>query len=574
MPCSCHHRAPWKAQGDHAAGVFRHASEAIIISDAANRIIDVNPAFEELTGRGREAVLGETPALFFAQCLEAATHSEDCPSLQSDGRCKTEVTYLDRRGEACPAVLSISRVRDDRGAVSHHVMVLSDLAALTTTGRQAAREVYFDRLTGLPNLQLLTQLIHESLQHVDQHGGSLTVCSLDIDHFKAANDHLGRETGDLLLSTFAHRVGHLLHGDDVLARIGGDEFVLVLHHRADEAEFERLLEAIRQPLFLKGELLNLTASVGVSFYPGDDVTGDILLRHATQAMYRAKQRGRNTFHVFDPALDRELQVRQEQRQRFSAALAGHELCLHYQPQVDITDGRVVGVEALVRWQHPEQGLLAPGRFLPMIEGSPLETALGEWVLDAALAQLAAWQREGIDLPVHVNISPSHLLSGDFGERLSGLLARHRRVPARRLKLEVLETAAMHDIQAAQATMEHCQSLGIDFAIDDFGTGFSSLTNLRRLPVDLIKIDQSFVCGMLEDPDDRAIVESVVYMARRFGRPLLAEGVETLEHARALMALGCPLAQGYGIARPMPASRLPAWLQAWTARTDWHAIGMS
>lgn len=560
-----------RSAGELAAGVFRHVGEAIIITDADHSILDTNPAFTKLTGLAREAVVGQP----LQGGLLTGTPSTRVDKLWRDlhlsDHCKAEITYRHRDGHACPAVISVSRVRDLQEGTSHHLWVLSDLAALVASGRRSGREVYFDALTGLPNLQLLTQLVHESQLHAHHKGGSLAICALDIDHFKRINDQHGQEVGDLLIAAFAQRLSHLLHGDDILSRVGGDEFVLLLHQGADNDTLVQLLAAIRQPLFLKGRRLQVTASLGVTFFPQDDEDGDVLLRHATQAMYRAKQQGRDTYHVFDTGLDREIQAREASRQRFAIALAEGELTLHYQPQVDMFGGMVIGAEALVRWLHPEEGLLPPGKFLPIIEGSALEIELGEWVIEAALGQLQAWTARGIEMPVHVNISPAHLLSGEFAARLDWLLKRYPDVPTRLLKLEVVESAAMHDIQAALAVMRQCQALGIDFAIDDFGTGYSSLTHLRQLPVDLIKIDQSFVRDMLTDPDDLAIVESVIYMANRFRRPMLAEGVETLDHARALLALGCGRVQGYGIARPMPAEGFPDWLREWPARQEWSTL---
>ncbi|WP_373183776.1 putative bifunctional diguanylate cyclase/phosphodiesterase [Halomonas campaniensis] len=555
------------------ASVFEHANEAMLITDARHRILDANPAFTRLTGLDHDRVVGRLPDAFCIQVPDNDVPMRSWQELHLHHCCRAEVHYRNGQGSVRPALMSVSRVHDEAGDTYHHVIQLIDLAEMLPAGRQASREVYFDALTGLPNLHLLTQLIQESMQHVRERGGELVLCTLDIDHFKRINERLGHEVGDTLLATFANRISHLLHGDDVVARIGGDEFVLLLHHVEGEPFFTELLEAIRQPLVIEGHVLRVTASLGVSRYPCDEVDGDVLLRHANQAMYRAKQRGRNTFHLFDPDQDRQLQLRQERRQRVAEALARDELRLFYQPQIDMFGGRVVGLEALVRWQHPEEGLLAPNAFLPIIEGSSLESLLGEWVLEAALKQQRRWLSQGIELPVHVNISPAHLLSGTFPERLGNLMARYPEVPARLVKLEVLESAAMHDIQAALDAMRRCRVLGIDFAIDDFGTGFSSLTHLRQLPVDLIKIDQSFVRDMLADPDDMAIVESVIFMANRFRRPMLAEGVETLEHARALVRMGCSLAQGYGIARPMPSEVLPTWLEEWQQRHEWTALSL-
>ncbi|WP_447045374.1 putative bifunctional diguanylate cyclase/phosphodiesterase [Vreelandella sp. H-I2] len=555
--------------------VFCFANEAIIITDAENRVVQVNPAFCELTGIMQGDVQGKTPETFSILPLDdSRTTRLMREELQLRDRSKSQVSYRSHDGQFYPGMMSINRVRNEHGEIDHHVIVLADLSAIPAHARHLNREVYFDALTGLPNLQLLTQLIQESIQHAEAKQLPLAVCSLDIDFFKNINDRLGACVGDSLLASFSQRISHLLFGDDVLARVGGDEFVLLLHHGVDDDFFEKLLASIRQPLMIDGQSIHLTASLGVTLYPNDHVQGDVLLRHANQAMYRAKQRGRDTYHFFDPHHDRLLQVRHEQRQRFVDALNHNELCLYYQPQIDMRSGNVVGVEALIRWQHPDEGLLAPGQFLPIIDTTPLEAELGEWVIEQALRQLTEWHAQGITLPINVNISPTHLLMSNFSQRLGELLARHPDVPPSMLKLEVLESAAMHDIQAALQNMSCCQELGVSFAIDDFGTGFSSLTHLRQLPVNLIKIDQSFVRDMLSDQDDMAIVESVIYMANRFKRPMLAEGVETLEHAKALMALGCELAQGYGIARPMPAKELPAWLARWPTRKDWNSLAQS
>ncbi|MDR5899403.1 EAL domain-containing protein [Halomonas vilamensis] len=557
---------------DLTEAVFRQANEAIIITDAENRVLHINPAFRELTGFTLEDVLGKTPEAFSILPLDDTQTTRFMrEELRLRDRSKSQVSYQSHDGQFYPGMMSINRVRDLHGEVNHHVIVLADLSAIPSHARHLSREVYFDALTGLPNLHLLTQLIQESMAHADKSQTPLAVCSLDIDFFKKVNDQLSPQVGDVLLSTFSQRISHLLFGDDVLARVGGDEFVLLLHYGVDEAFFDKLLASIRKPLMIEGQSVRLTASLGVTLYPQDAVQGDVLLRHANQAMYRAKQRGRDTFHIFDPDHDRLLQVRHEQRQRFIVALKNDELRLHYQPQVDMRSGEVVGVEALVRWQHPEHGLLPPAEFLPVIDATSLEVDLGEWVLETAMRQLSLWSQNGIKLPINVNISPTHLLVSGFSQRLAALLARHPDVPPRMLKLEVLESAAMHDIQSALETMAACQRLGVNFAIDDFGTGFSSLTHLRQLPVNLIKIDKSFVRDMLSDQDDMAIVESVIYMANRFKHPMLAEGVETLAHAKALLALGCELAQGYGIAKPMPAEALPMWLSDWPTREDWSAL---
>ncbi len=417
----------------------------------------------------------------------------------------------------------------------------------------------------------LSKMMQEALATAIRCHGELTVCALDVDHFKRVNEQLGQQRADRLIAALAQRLDHYLDRHDAVVHAGGDEFVLMIQGAADDNVLRRLLGVIAEPFSLDRETVTITASLGVSSYPDDHSESDGLLRHARQAMYRAKQNGRNTLNRFDPGQDRLFQQRLAQRRRFARAIERGELCLHYQPQIDMATAQVIGLEALVRWQHPREGLKPPDTFLPLVEGTPLEVALGEWVLREALTQLGCWQQLGIRLPVSVNISPSHLLTPNFVDRLDGLLSLNPLMTSDRLKLEVVETAAMHDIEAALDAISRCQAMGVEVAIDDFGTGFSSLTYLRQLPVDLIKVDKSFVRDMLSDPSDLAIVESVIYMARRFGRTLLAEGVETLEHARELLARGCRLAQGYGIARPMPPEALAEWLAHWPERSDWQAL---
>lgn len=430
---------------------------------------------------------------------------------------------------------------------------------------------YIDEYRDESRRAQLNRLLEDALLLASRRNGTLSVCALDVDHFKRVNERLGNTLADRLMVALAQRINARLGREDLVVRTGGDELVLLMHDLADDSMFDQLFEVIRKPFWLGGHSLGITVSLGVASFPTDEVEADLLLRHAQQAMFRAKQNGRNTLVRFDPGQDRQMRRCQTQRRRIEQAILNDELRLYYQPQVDMATSQVVGFEALVRWQHPEKGLLAPAEFLPVIEGSWLEPMLGEWVLKAALEQLACWSHDSGLLPVSVNISPSHLLSPDFVTRLSGLLATQPAVLPSRLKIEVVETAAMHDTAAAIAVISQCQSMGVQVAIDDFGTGFSSLTYLRQLPVDLIKVDKSFVSDMLCDESDRAIVESVIYMAKRFDRKLLAEGVESVEHAKELLELGCRLAQGYGIAPPMPADTLPGWLAEWPQRSEWAEL---
>jgi EAL domain-containing protein (putative c-di-GMP-specific phosphodiesterase class I) len=330
-----------------------------------------------------------------------------------------------------------------------------------------------------------------------------------------------------------------------------------------------MLRACAEPLQIQGQMVQVSASIGVTLYPQDHAEADQLMRHADRAMYEAKQSGKNRYQFFDVDQDANFRQRDEQLQRLRLALTQAELRLHYQPKVDLQLRRVIGAEALLRWQHPQEGLLGPARFLPPIERDALSVDVGEWVIETALQQLQAWSSMGLDLCVSVNVSACHFQQRDFAVRLAAMLGRHPAVAPGMLEIEIVETSAMEDLAAASQTMQDCQRMGVQFAIDDFGTGYSSLTYLKRLPAQTLKIDQSFVRDMLDDREDLAIVQGVIGLAHAFGRRVIAEGVETLAHGHRLLELGCVLLQGYGIARPMPAEQLPGWIRTWETeiRTD-------
>lgn len=336
--------------------------------------------------------------------------------------------------------------------------------------------------------------------------------------------------------------------------------------------FERILNEVRKPVRLRGENVGVSASVGVTLYPEDHSDADTLLRHADQAMYLAKQRGRDCVQLFDAGVELSLQAKQELLRRLAQALEAREFVLHYQPKVDMLQGRPIGVEALVRWQHPGRGMLAPGEFLPTIEGSELEVELGEWVIRSALQQIDSWRALGLDLPVAVDVGCNAICSGPAFVR--SLRGSPRTAPGHRpdrLEIEIIESTAITDMhkRARGAHRLPC-ARRTPGALDDFGTGYASLAYFRRLPVDLLKIDHSFVRDMLTDADDRAIVLSVVHLAQSFGREVIAEGVETMEHAQALIDIGCHLGQGFGIARPMPPTHIPGWMSWYTASADTDA----
>ncbi|MDD1612221.1 MAG: PAS domain S-box protein [Methylococcaceae bacterium] len=424
---------------------------------------------------------------------------------------------------------------------------------------------HYDSLTGIPNRMLLVDRLRQAIVRAKRRSQQLAVVYIDLDGFKAINDKYGHAAGDQLLMVLATRMKQCLRDSDTIARLGGDEFVAVLVDLPDIQTgvplIQRLLAAAAQPADFKKHSLRVSSSIGVAYYaPTDDTDAEQLLRQSDQAMYQAKLAGKNRYHVFDADHDRTVRDRHANIERIQQALANNEFVLYYQPKVNLRSGEVFGAEALIRWQHPEWGLLPPKSFLPEIEEHPLCVKLGEWVINTALLQMATWQTLVLDLTVSVNIAANHLLQQDFVERLSTLLAANPSVPTNRLELEVLETSALEDISHVSTVIAGCTHLGVQFALDDFGTGYSSLTYLKRLPVRTLKIDQSFVRDMLNDTDDLAIIKGVLGLAASFNRKVIAEGVETSAHGQALLQLGCELAQGYGIARPMPAADFYIWFE--------------
>ncbi|EKE75148.1 EAL domain-containing protein [Gallaecimonas xiamenensis] len=557
-----------------AASVFANSYEGIMVTDADNRIIEVNPAFCRITGYSAEEVIGRSPNLLASGRQPQGFYQAMWQQLASQDAWRGEIWNRRKSGEVYAEILAISVVRNSQGAIQRYIGVFSDISQLKAHERELDQIAHFDPLTGLPNRRRLNDLLAQRLGQCDRYHQGLAVAFIDLDGFKPINDTYGHQAGDQFLVAMAKRLKGALRQQDVVARIGGDEFVVlladVLHPGLVEESLNRLLKVINEPVQMEGTRLQVSASIGVTCYPDDSGDADLLLRHADQAMYRAKQAGKNRFHRFDLERDRQQSGYQSWLNRLEQALAEDQLRLYYQPKLDLSTGKVEGAEALLRWQHPSQGLLAPGDFLGHLLGSRLDVPLGQWVLDQALAQLGRWQSAGLELNLSVNISAMHLLQPDFADTLGTLLAAHPQIDPRFLELEIVETAALTDLNLAARTLTQCRRLGVRTALDDFGTGYASLTYLRRLPVDRMKIDQSFVRDMLSDPNDLSIVENVIQMARAFNREVIAEGVETQNHARALLQLGCHHVQGYGVARPQPVDQFEAWLAQWQRQPRWLA----
>ena len=547
-----------------------------MIAAADNTIVDVNETFTKITGYSREEAIGKASDFLASDQHGPEFYSTLWNEVANKGHWYGEVWNRRKNGESFPAMQTISSVHDAQGKLQHYVAFFADITSLKAYQKQLQHIAHFDVLTTLPNRVLLSDRLRHAMTQALRNGLILAVAYLDLDGFKAINDRYGHEAGDKLLTAVANRMKHAMREGDTLARLGGDEFVAVLVDLVDESVsvpmLNRLVAAAAMPVPISDLLLHVSASVGVTFYPqADDVDADLLLRQADQAMYQAKLAGKNRYHVFDAELDRSIRGHHESLERIRRGFAAGEFVLHYQPKVNVRLGKVTGAEALIRWQHPERGLLGPQVFLPVIENHPLAVEIGEWVIDTALSQMTTWRAAGLDIPVSVNVGARQLQQADFVQRLRLLLAAHPEISPGNLELEVLETSALQDLARASEVIEACREIGVSFSLDDFGTGYSSLTYLKRLPVKQLKIDQSFVSGMLDNPDDLAILEGVLSLALAFHRQVMAEGVETVKHGEMLLQLGCELVQGFGIAKPMPADELPHWAANWRPDPLWVGV---
>lgn len=555
-----------------SASVFDHAHDGIFITDAQARIIEVNPAFTEITRYSRDGAMGHTP-----QALGFSTYDPDLfeqlwQTSGHHGEWRGETWNRRADGQVYAAWLDIFTVRDEAKNIINYVGLFSDITEAKEQQQNLERMAYHDPLTQLPNRVLLADRLQQALAHAERSGEVLAVCCLDLDGFKPVNDTLGHEAGDYLLVQLAVRMGVCLRDGDTVARLGGDEFAVLLCGLNDIGECEqildRLLTTIKIPYDIAGEKVSISSSIGYTVFPADNNAPDTLLRHADHAMYQAKVNGGSRIQLFDADHDRQFRGLRQDRERVEAALPNGEFCLFYQPKVDLREGKVVGMEALIRWQHPELGLRPPLTFLPIIEDTDFSIPLGEWVISEALRQIKIWQSAGLDFQVSVNIAARHMVQADFAERLALLLAEFPEVSPKKLELEITETAAIEDVAGVAHTINNCKLLGVSFALDDFGVGYSSLTYLRRLPVEVIKIDQSFVRDMLQDADDLAVVAGVISLSRDFKRKVVAEGVESAEHGVWLLRMGCSVVQGSGIATPMPADEVQGWVAAYQPDASW------
>lgn len=556
-----------------AATVYTNTSESILITDADGNIFDVNDAFVKITGYTREEILGKNPKILSSNKHNSLFYQEMWDSIKETGCWSGEIINKRKNGEIYPENLKINTIFSEDGMVQNYIGLFSDITHIKKHIQELEHIANYDVLTGLPNRTLFSDRLQNAMVQSIRRSELVAVVFLDLDSFKDINDTYGHDVGDKLLITLSKYMNSALREGDTLARIGGDEFAAVLvgfsDIKASLPILTRLLEAAAQKIDIDGHLIHITASLGITIYPqSENIDADHLLRQADQAMYEAKISGKNRYHFFNTEQNEIIKERYELIKDIKQALELQEFVLYYQPKVNMNSGRLIGVEALIRWQHPTKGVLSPIEFLPAIEGHSLSVELGEWVIHTALFQIELWENQNMSIPISVNIGARQLLEDNFVDRLETILKEHPKVKPSMLEIEVLETSKIEDVTAASIVISRCKDLGVLFSLDDFGTGYSSLTYLKQLPVSKIKIDQSFVKDMLVNPDDLAILDGIIKLSDAFRRHVIAEGVETIDQGIILLQLGCELAQGYVIARPMTGELIPDWLHTWTPNEKW------
>jgi diguanylate cyclase (GGDEF)-like protein/PAS domain S-box-containing protein len=562
-----HKRAEEKLQ--LSASVFTHASEAIMITTANATILDVNQAFTIITGYSRDDVLGKNPRILSAKKQNKDFYTAMWRELIEKGFHNSEIWNKRKNGEIYLQMLTISAVRDENGVILQYVSLFSDITQRRRAEEEIRNLAFYDRLTKLANRRLLMDKLRQALTastRTNQYGAILF---LDLDHFKILNDTLGHDYGDMMLIEVSHRIKGCLNEMDTVARLGGDEFAILLEnideHEAIAVHKAALIaEKIRASLSISYQLKEYkqhgSPSIGMCMYRGDKDTADNLLKRADMAMYQVKGSGRNAVRLFDPAMQHALETRIKLEGELHHAIASNQLQLFYQIQVD-SELRPTGAEALLRWMHPVHGIISPAEFISIAEESTLILDIGDWVLSCVCQQLALWfsAEKTRHLSLAVNVSARQFNRPDFVARLLTLLHTHK-MDVTRLKIELTESVILNDVSDVIARMHTLREIGVVLSMDDFGTGYSSLSYLKQLPLDQIKIDQSFVRDMTCDPNDAVMVETIIDLAKKFRLNVIAEGVETHAQLAYIKQLGCMAYQGYLFSRPVPIEQFEALLQ--------------
>jgi diguanylate cyclase (GGDEF)-like protein/PAS domain S-box-containing protein len=542
-----------------AAAVFDCTREGVLVTDRAGLIVHVNPAFMRITGYQREEVLGKRPNLFKSGRHSADFYQAMFSTLDNEGQWSGEIWNRRKNGEIFPQWQTIRVIDDDAGQHSHYVAVFSDISAIKNSEHELMHLAHHDPLTDLPNRLLFNDRAEQALASAQIHKRGCALLLIDLDHFKMINDSLGHTIGDQLLKVVAERLKAMFGPGITLARLGGDEFAVLAEscpQSVDAAALaQRILDGLKEAFPIEGHSLYINTSIGISLFPSDALSAEQWLRNADSALFKAKSVGRNGYAFYTEELTTHAQQRVETAFELRHALDRQQLRVYYQPVHDLRTSRLIGVEALVRWEHPRRGLVSPAEFIPIAERTGLIADIDAWVMRQACRQMCQWQQAGVMLEfVAVNISSRLFARRELYRQVAQVLHETGLAPAC-LELEVTESAVMEDPEVALEQMHRLRELGVQLAIDDFGTGYSSLLRLKRLPVQKLKIDQGFVAGLPWDEDDAAIVRVIIALAQTMGMQVQAEGIEQVEQAAFLLEHGSQLGQGYWFGRPVPADEL-------------------
>ena len=542
-----------------SAKVFESSGEGLVIMTCEGKVIDVNPAFTEIMGYEKEELVGKTPRYWKSDQHPNQFYAQMWSSIQETGQWRGEIWNRHKNGSLIPELLTIKSVFDDRGNLLNYVAVYSDISTIKTSQAKLEYLAHHDLLTDLPNRVLFNAHIAHAIDRAERHGRRLALVFLDLDQFKHINDSLGHNAGDQLLKLSADLLKQHLRKTDAVARIGGDEFTFLLEEISDSEDVirtvEKILKAFDSEFLLGDHRLRITPSIGISLYPEDGRNAETLLRNADSAMYRAKAEGRNTYRFYTESLTARALERIRLEAGLRKAILNGELCVYFQPQYELKAGNMIGMEALLRWHHREEGLLYPGLFIPIAEDSGLIQALDDWVMRAVCQQTKSWLEQGLDIPrISINISGKDIDQGQLSSRIKNLLLEYDLDPDH-LEIELTESFIMGRSKQSIEELTRLRNLGLRLAVDDFGIGYSSLAYLKKLPINRLKIDRSFIQDIPNDANDVAITEAIVALGSSLGLEIVAEGVETPAQQAFLIDIGCPYGQGFLLSRPLPAERI-------------------
>jgi len=546
-----------------AAQVFNSAAECIMILDGKKTVIDVNLAYTVATGYAQQEVIGHKPWLVEA-LPDKAFFDPIWKTLRESDHWRGETRKSRKNGEFYPALLNASVVRDARGKASHYILMFSDISDLKATQEHFEFLANHDRLTGLPNRNLFYDRLQHGLDKAMRSKGKLAVMFIDLDNFKTINDTLGHEMGDLVLTQTAERLCACTRKEDTITRLGGDEFTVLAEDLHDpvgvvSATASRIIDMLSQPFHFDGHEALVSASVGIALFPDNGPDFQSLLKNADAAMYQAKQMGKNNYQFFTADMNVRAKLRARLEKDLRQALGNDELFLAYQPQIELESGRIIGLEALLRWRHPQLGLILPQQFIPVAEASGLILSIGDWVMNAACSQIAEWSKRGMNgFRVAVNLSARQFRHNHLAESIRDIITEKNADPTL-LEIELTESAMMDDTDQTNRTLHQLKYLGIHIAIDDFGMGYSSLNYLKRFPIDSLKIDSNFIREIASSEDDAAIASAIISMGHSMQLKVIAEGVETQEQMGFLKAHDCDAVQGFFMSHPMQAEKITAIL---------------